>query len=74
MRLSGQAEQELLDLSRSTAFKKDMAAVAQRMHNPFVKGGSVDVNAYVAFVTQFNEFISHQLKPFKRILDKDMRL
>ncbi len=74
MRLSALAEKELLELSRSTGFKSDMAVIARGRHNPFIKDGKVDADAYVAFVCQFSEFISHQPKPFKRILDKEMRL
>jgi hypothetical protein len=74
VRLSALAEKEILELSRSTGFKGDMAVIARRRHNPFIKDGKVDVDAYVAFVCQFNEFINHQPKPFKQMMDKDMRL
>ena len=72
--LSKAAENELCELSRSRAFKEDMEAVAAGRHNPFVKNGVVDVDAYIEFVCQFNEFISHEPKPFEPMMDKDMRL
>ena len=36
--------------------------------------GVVDVNAYLDFIDQYNEFIGHKLKPFKPMIDIDMRL
>jgi hypothetical protein len=72
--LSQEAEKELRNLAHSTALKSDMAAVADSRHNPFVQNGLVDVDAYIAFVCAYNEFINHEPKPFRRIIDKDMRL
>ena len=74
MTLSREAEKELRELSHSIGLKNDMAAVADSRHNPFVKDGIVDTDAYVLFVCAYNEFINHEPKPFKRMIDKDMRL
>ena len=51
-----------------------MDAVRNSRLYAFVKDGVVDVDAYIDFVTQFNEFIGHEPKPFRQIIDKDMRL
>ena len=61
-------------LSGSEAFKNDLAAVAATRHNPFIKAGVADADAYIAFVTAFNEFINHEPKPFVPMIDRDMRL
>jgi len=66
--------EELIKLARSDALRKDMETIASNRHNPFVKEGKVDVDAYIEFVTQYNEFINHTPKPFSRIIDKDMKL
>ena len=66
--------EELIKLARSDALRKDMETIALKRHNPFVKEGKVDVDAYIEFVTQYNEFINHTPKPFSRIIDKDMKL
>jgi hypothetical protein len=39
-----------------------------------MKAGDVDIDAYTAFVSQFNEFINHEPKKFVPMIDKDMRL
>ena len=74
MILSQAAQEEIRELARSEALKNDMAAIAGSRHNPFVREGVVDVDAYIEFVTAFNEFISHEPKPFTPMIDRDMRL
>lgn len=74
MKISEKAAKELVELSRSAKLRADMEKVASSRHNPFFKDGKADVDAYIEFVTQYNEFINHQPKPFKKIIDKDMRL
>jgi len=74
MKISKKAEEELRKFSCSEALRKDMETIASNRHNPFVKEGRVDVDAYIEFVTQYNEFINHTPKPFARIIDKDMKL
>jgi hypothetical protein len=74
MIFSQAAQEEIRELARSEALKNDMAAVVASRHNPFVREGVVDVDAYIEFVTAFNEFISHEPKPFTPMIDRDMRL
>lgn len=74
MKISQQAAKEFLELSKSESLKKDMDVLRRQRHNPFIKNGNVDVNAYIEFVTEFNEFINHEPKPFKPIIDKVMKL
>jgi len=74
MNLSQKAEKELLELARSEEFRKDMDLIKKRWHNPFIKNGEVDIDAYIEFVQQFNEFINHEPKPFRPMIDKDMLL
>ena len=61
-------------MARSESFRNDMEAVRLGRLHAFVKDSVVDVDAYIAFVTEFNEFIGHKPKPFRQIIDKDMRL
>lgn len=74
MKISQQAAKEIMEISESESLKKDMDAMRRQRHNPFIKRGIVDIDAYIEFVTQFNEFINHQPKPFKQIIDREMRL
>ena len=72
---SEEMKKELRELAESEAFRKDMETVRANRHNPFIKeDGTVDVDAYLEFLDDYNEFINHEPRPFRRIIDKDMRL
>ena len=47
--------------------KNDMKIIAAQRHNPFFKNGKVHADAYI-------EFVNHQPKPFRRMIDNDMKL
>jgi hypothetical protein len=68
------AERELRELTQSETLRSDMAVVARSRRKYFLKNGEADVDAYTDFVTAFNEFINHEPKLFKQIIDRDMRL
>jgi len=68
------AENELVELAESDSFRKDMEILNRRHTSPFMKDGNVDVYSYIEFIAQFNEFISHQPKPFRPIIDRVMKL
>ncbi len=53
---------------------EDMKIMERQRHNPFMKNGKADVDAYVQFVCDFNEFINHNPKSFSRMIDRDMIL
>ncbi|MBI4687432.1 MAG: hypothetical protein HY756_06595 [Nitrospirae bacterium] len=72
--LNADEKEELLRLAASSSLKEDMRYLSAHRHNPFIKDGQVDMDAYIEFVQQFNEFINHEPKPFKPMIDKDMRL
>ncbi len=74
MKISEESKEELLKLSRSADLREDMQTLRRNRHNPFFKDGRVDADAYIEFVTEYNKFINHSPKPFRRIIDKDMRL
>lgn len=73
-RLSQAAAEEMRRLSKSASLRKDMETIAQNRHAVFTKAGVVDVDGYIDFVSQFNEFINHEPKKFAPMIDKDMRL
>jgi hypothetical protein len=51
-----------------------MEYLLKNRHNPVVIEGEIDLNRLVEFLTEFNEFINHEPKPFRRIIDKNMKL
>lgn len=74
MKLSDSAEKELVAFGNSAELRKDMEMLRLHWQAPFIKDGEVDMDAYIEFVQQFNEFINHEPKPFKPMIDKEMKL
>ena len=72
--ISSAAAKEIREAVRSESFRNDMRAVADSRHNPFIKNGNADADAYLVFVSDFNDFINHAPKRFKPMVDNDMRL
>ena len=63
---------ELKELAASQLYGKTCRPWRALPH--FLRDGRVDVDRVLAFLTEFNEMINHQPKPFKAIIDHDMRL
>lgn len=74
MKLAKEAEKELLDFKNSHDLRNDMEKCRTTWKNAFLKNGKVDMEGYMEFVSAFNEFINHRMKPFKAIIDKFMKL
>jgi len=72
--ISKQEKEEMLRLAASSSLREDMAYLAAHRHNPVIIGGKIDLDRLIEFLSQFNEFINHEPKPFKPMIDKDMRL
>ncbi len=60
--------------TESESFKKEMRKLASKKNNPFIKDCRVNLDAYIDFLTQYNEFINHRLKAFKKIKGDNMKL
>jgi hypothetical protein len=67
-------KKELLRLAKSTSLKEDMKHLSASRHNPVMINGKVCLDRLITFLTEFNSFLNHQPKPFKPIIDKDMKL
>ncbi|MBI5632027.1 MAG: hypothetical protein HZA15_00880 [Nitrospirae bacterium] len=74
MNVSQEAEKELVSLGRSEALRDDMDKLKSTWQSPFIRNGAIDTDLYIEFVQEFNEFINHQPKPFRPMIEKDMRL
>lgn len=72
--LSNEQKKELLEMARSSKLKNDMERVSKNRHNPFVVNGRVNMDQYLTFLDEYNLFINHRPKPFRKMIDKDMRL
>lgn len=51
-----------------------MKIIRKQRHNPFIRGGKPDADAYITFACEYNAFINHRPKPFRRIMDQRMVL
>ena len=73
-KISEREKLELLRLAGSLSLKEDMRYLSSHRHNPVLANGMVDMDRLIEFLTQFNEFINHEPKPFRPIIDKEMKL
>jgi hypothetical protein len=74
LKLSKKRKEELLRLSQSSSLKADMRYVSAHRHNPLIVDGKVDLDRFITFLTEYNEFINHKPKPFKPMIDRIMKL
>ena len=72
--ISNDERAELLRLACSASLRKDMRYIATHRHSPVVFKGEVSLERLIRFLNQFNECINHEPRPFKPIIDRDMRL
>ena len=74
MNISEELETELVMLGHSAELRDDMDKLKSSWQTPFIKNGKIDVDLYIDFVQQYNEFINHKPKPLRPIIEKDMKL
>lgn len=67
-------KKELLRLAGSSSLKEDKRYLSAHRHNPVVVDGQVSMDRLLDFLNGFNEFINHEPKPFKPIVEKEMKL
>ena len=67
-------KEELLRLAKSSSLKDDMQYLSAHRHNPLFLDGKVSMDRLLDFLNEFNEFINHEPKPFKPMIDRDMKL
>jgi hypothetical protein len=74
MTISIKEQEELRRLAQSSSLENDMKYIAAHRHNPLIVEGNVDLDRLLTFLTEYNEFINHNPKPFKPIIDRIMKL
>lgn len=74
MTISIKEQEELRRLAQSSSLQNDMKYIAAHRHNPLFVDGNVDLDRLITFLTEYNEFINHNPKPFKPIIDRIMKL
>lgn len=72
--LSDQDKKELLEMAHSRQMREDFRIMVSNRHNPFLVNGVVDLDKFIDFLNDYNEFIDHISRPFRKIIDKKMLL
>jgi len=72
--ISEQERRDMLRLAESSSVRKDLEYLSEHRHNPVLVNGAFDMDRLIEFLSQFNEFINHQSKPFRPMIEKDTRL
>ena len=74
MILNDKERNELGDLAQSSSLKEDMRQLTSMKYNPFIIDNEVDIDRWILFLNEYNEFINHKPKPFHPIIDRVMKL
>ncbi len=72
--LNDEQKKELLAFAKSSKLRQDLRQVSKNRHNPFIVNGNVDLDCLLTFLNEYNYFINHTPKPFRKIIDRDVRL
>ncbi len=72
--INAEEREEMLRLSSSSSLKEDMRFLGTHRHNPLIIAKQVSMDRLLEFLNGFNEFINHEPRPFRKIVDKNMKL
>ncbi|OQX87492.1 MAG: hypothetical protein B6D55_03295 [Candidatus Omnitrophica bacterium 4484_70.2] len=73
-KLSEEEKKELRELAQSSTFKMDLRRISESQYNPFIVKDKIDIDRFIIFLSEYNYFINHTLKPFRKIKDKKDKL
>ncbi len=74
MTINADEKEELLKLAGSASLREDMRYLSAHRHNPLMVDGQVNMDRLLDFLNSYNEFINHEPKPFKPMIDREMKL
>lgn len=69
-KLTEQEKKELKNIAKSKKLKEDLRKISNKRYNPFIVNGKINIDKYLDFLNEYNRFINHNMKPFKKILTK----
>ncbi len=73
-KLTKEEKKEIKTLAKLKKLKEDLRKILNQRYNPFVINGEVDIDKFLDFLNEYNQFINHTPKPFKKILTKKNKL
>jgi hypothetical protein len=74
MQINEQEKSELRALAESESMRADSERLRATRPNPFVVDGKVDCDRVLEFLTEYNEFMNHPMKPHWVFIEKNMKL
>ena len=74
MQINEQEKSELKALAASESMRADSVRLRAARPNPFMVDGKVDCDRVMEFLTDYNEFLNHPMKPHWTFIEKKMRL
>jgi hypothetical protein len=74
MRFSEQEKEELRAVASSASMRADSQRLLAGRNIPFMKGGIVDCDLVVEFLTKYNEFLNNPIKSRWSFVEKEMKL
>jgi hypothetical protein len=74
MALTDEEKKELVHQSQSALLKEDMRWLSANAHDPFIVDGRIDVDRWLTFLNEYNEFMGHARKPLKWMVERVMKL
>ena len=72
--LSDKEKQEMLETAGSQSIREDFRRLTAGRHNPLLYKEKVHLDRYIEFLNDYNEFINHQRRSFKPMVDRLMKL
>jgi hypothetical protein len=74
MPFTDQEKAELRAFAASKSMRADSEQLRATRHNPFMVDGKVDCDRVIEFLTEYNEFLNHPMKPHRLFIEKNMKL
>lgn len=74
MPFTEQEKTELKAFAASESMRMDSERLRATRHNPFMVNGIVDCDRVIEFLTEYNEFLNHPMKPHRKFIERNMKL
>jgi hypothetical protein len=67
-------KKEMLEMAASADLRHDMRLLRSSRHRLMKADGQVDIDQWIEFLTQYNEFIRHEPRPFAPMKEHDIKM
>jgi hypothetical protein len=74
MLLTEPEKTELRAIKCSETYRNDNMMISATRHNPYIVNGKVDCDRVIEFLSDYNEFLKHPMKPAKHFIERNMKL